>query len=86
MEQSAIIARQGWWASDKSDGTLFYECLQAEACLPGANGSRATCAPGYAGILCAVCADGYFEQFGRWVVALLWYGPDVALGWWRVAR
>ena len=29
------------------------------------NGSRARCADGYGGVACSVCADGYFEQFGR---------------------
>ncbi len=81
VEQRAIIAKQGWWASGRSDGTLFYECLQPEACLPGKNGSRATCAPGYAGILCAVCADGYFEQFGRWVGFYCVCSKPVCLFW-----
>ncbi len=67
MEQSSIIAQRGWWASHTSDGSVFYECLQKDACLPGTNGTRVMCAPGYAGTLCAVCADGYFEQFGRCV-------------------
>ena len=31
----------------------------------GGNGSRAVCAPGYTGIMCSVCADNYFQQFGK---------------------
>ena len=29
---------------------------------PGGNGSRSLCAVGYSGVLCTVCAPGYFLQ------------------------
>ena len=48
----------------QSDGLTFYRCPLAAACLPGVNGSRAMCATGYQGVLCTVCAPGYFTQYG----------------------
>ena len=65
VTQSDIVAQAGWWASDGSSGLVFYKCAIAEACLSGGNGSRARCRAGYVGIACSVCADGYFEQFGK---------------------
>ncbi len=60
--QTDIVARQGYWAAPSSDGTLFYKCPIPEACLPGVNGSRSTCAPGYGSLACSLCVEGYFEQ------------------------
>jgi hypothetical protein len=65
VELAGVVARLGFWASNSSGGGVFHECLIPEACLPGVNGSRSMCAEGYSGVLCAVCADGYFEQFGK---------------------
>ncbi len=49
----AIIALPGSWASSSA----FYSCpLGDKACLGGGFG----CAKGYTGVVCAVCADGYF--------------------------
>jgi hypothetical protein len=58
-----VISQQGFWAPANS--ITFYECFNPAACLPGGNGSRTTCAAGYDGVVCSVCATGYFEQFGR---------------------
>ena len=38
-----VVALQGYWASPSSDGLVFYKCPVPEACLPGTNGTRATC-------------------------------------------
>ena len=61
-QQADIVARQGYWAAPASDGTLFYKCPIPQACLPGVNGSRSMCAPGYGSRVCSLCVDGYFEQ------------------------
>ena len=65
VTQASIVAQRGWWAPEDSDGLQFYPCPMIGSCLSGGNGSRAQCATGYSGIACSVCADGYFEQFGR---------------------
>ncbi len=57
------MGQLGYWASPGS--TVFYQCDIPSACLPGANGSRSSCAEGYAGVVCGVCAGEFFEQFGR---------------------
>jgi hypothetical protein len=69
VEQRDIVAQAGWWASDASDGLKYYRCPLAGSCKAGAsgNGSRAVCETGYAHVACSLCADGYFEQFGRCV-------------------
>ena len=43
------------------------------------NGSRSECAPGYTAIACSVCADGYFEQFGKCVVCPTASGVSVVV-------
>jgi hypothetical protein len=66
VTQADIVARAGYWASPSSDGSRFYRCPVADACLQGGvNGSRAVCATGYDHVACSLCADGYFEQFGK---------------------
>ena len=65
--QQGVVARSGYWAPSNSDGSTFYACPIADACLAGGNGTRSRCADGYVGVLCSVCADGYFEQFGKYV-------------------
>ena len=67
VEQAAIVAQRGWWARNSASTTVFYKCMSADACLPGGNGTKSVCRAGYSGTLCAVCSDGYFEQFGRCV-------------------
>jgi hypothetical protein len=67
VELRNIIARQGWWAPPTGNGTTFYACPIHDACLPGANGSRVVCAPGYTAVVCSVCDKGYFFKFGRCV-------------------
>jgi hypothetical protein len=67
VTQPRIVARVGFWASPSSDGSRFYRCPIQGACVGGGNGSRAVCATGYAHVVCSLCADGYFEQFGRCV-------------------
>ena len=76
VQQKHITARPGYWAPDDSDGLTFYECPAAYACLQGGNGSRAQCAQGYSGVLCTVCAPGYFQQYGYCVLCtyLGWSG------------
>lgn len=64
VQLSSVVAQRGFWSQPSSD--RFYPCPVADACLPGVNGSRSTCAEGYTGIVCSVCADGFFEQFGRY--------------------
>ncbi len=64
VQQSHIVAMEGWWASPASDGLTFYPCGIAGACLQGYNGTRSRCSTGYAGLLCNACAQGYFEQYG----------------------
>ncbi len=58
------MSREGFWAPPGS--FTFYRCDKPEACLPGVNGSRTVCATGYTGVVCDVCADGFFEQFDRY--------------------
>jgi hypothetical protein len=67
VTQADIVARVGYWASPSSDGSRFYRCPILGACVGGGNGSRAVCATGYDHVACSLCADGYFEQFGRCV-------------------
>jgi hypothetical protein len=62
---SDVISRKGYWASQSSDGTSYYQCPLATACLPGANGTRSVCATGYGHVACSVCVDGFFMQFGK---------------------
>lgn len=50
-----VVAQQGYWASDRSDGLKYYKCPIAEACELGRNGSRAVCALGYTGLACSIC-------------------------------
>ena len=47
-----ITAQPGYWASETSDGLTFYKCPLVGACLPGSNGTRASCAVGYGYIAC----------------------------------
>ena len=77
--QGGIIANSGYWASTSSDGLTFYSCPIAEACLPGANGTRVQCRAGYAGVLCSVCDDQYFEQFGQCVACPASHKQSVAV-------
>ena len=67
VTQVSVAAQPGFWASNAALDLTFYECPISAACLPGANGSRSVCAAGYTGVLCSVCDDGYFEQFGSCV-------------------
>jgi hypothetical protein len=64
VERADIVSERGFWAPPGA--TTFYACNNVAACLPGVNGSRSSCAVGYAGVVCSVCAYGFFEQFGRW--------------------
>ena len=50
--QSDIVAQSGFWAPPDSDGSVFYKCPVAAACLPGVNGTRSECATGYGSIVC----------------------------------
>jgi hypothetical protein len=44
VTQRDIVAQAGYWASPSSDGSRFYACPIAGACLPGGvNGSRGVC-------------------------------------------
>lgn len=59
-----VVAAAGFWAHDQC--ARFYPCPRALACLGGdiQAGVRARCAPGYEGVMCSICAAGYFPQFG----------------------
>ena len=48
----------------RSSGLQYAKCPLASACLPGTNGTRAQCRPGFQSIACSACASGYFLQFG----------------------
>jgi hypothetical protein len=61
VRQENIVAQSGYWASESSSGLVFYTCPVTEACIQG-NGTKAQCREGYAGVLCTVCDNGYFEQ------------------------
>ena len=82
-----VIAQPGFWAEtntsaspgDSSASLTFYRCPLADACLPGVNGSRVECAPGYGSVACSVCLDGYFEQFGRCVQCPATKGASVSV-------
>ena len=65
VEQANIVALAGYWAPPSNGSTVFYKCMTATACLPGANGTRSVCAAGYDGVVCSSCASKHFEQFGR---------------------
>lgn len=70
LQQVAVQAEEGWWSSDDSPALRFYKCPIEEACRGKevtSNGTevKAGCAKGYTGLLCALCADGYFRQFGK---------------------
>jgi hypothetical protein len=67
VTQADVVARAGYWASASSDGSRFYRCPLPAACQPGQNGTRTTCAKGYAGPACSLCVGGFFEQFGKCV-------------------
>lgn len=76
-ESWEIVAASGYWASANGrvsnsvqSGTaapppVFYSCTQPLACQAGVNGTVSRCAPGYEGVACSVCENGWFEQFGR---------------------
>ncbi len=76
VERAGIIAQQGFWSPPGS--STFYKCANLDACLPGVNGTASTCAVGYAGVVCSVCDDAYFEQFGRCVPCPKDKGSSVA--------
>ena len=46
------LALTNRWSPPNSDGLTFYTCPIVDACLPGLNGSRSTCAIGYGSIAC----------------------------------
>jgi hypothetical protein len=59
---ATMVALPGYWSVPASAN--FYACRRAAACLggvpgPGA-GVRSVCAAGYTGVLCDVCAPGYY--------------------------
>ena len=56
-QQQDIVAQLGYWAPSDSDGSVFYKCPIPQACLPGVNGSRSQCAPGYGSIACRSVHD-----------------------------
>ncbi len=61
-----VVALGGYWASSQSDGRSFVKCRTSssvQACLPGVNGSKVTCAEGYSGTICDVCAVGYVRSW-----------------------
>ena len=89
VTQDDIVAQPGFWASSQSTGLTYYPCPIAAACLqPQLPASRhvdvapvpyrAQCATGYYGIACSVCADGYYEQFGKCVACPPSSGASVA--------
>jgi len=55
LPKRQIIVDFGRWRAHP-DVTVVYDCLKKSACL---GGESSTCAAGYTGNLCAVCADGY---------------------------
>jgi hypothetical protein len=66
VEEADIVALRGFWAPP-DETSSFYQCANPDSCLPGVNGSASMCALGYTGVVCSVCSDGFFEQFGRCV-------------------
>jgi hypothetical protein len=78
--QREIVSLPGYWASS-AGGLTFYVCPIPAACLPGENGTRTTCAPGYGSIACSVCLEGYFQQVSVWrAVPRLWAQLSTAGG------
>ena len=53
-----LDARSGWWRSTPAAEELF-ACPLRSSCLPGNRSAADACAPGYAGPVCGVCAEGY---------------------------
>ena len=53
-----LDARAGWWRSTPAAEELF-ACPLRSSCLPGNRSAADACAPGYAGAVCGVCAEGY---------------------------
>jgi hypothetical protein len=33
VQQHNVVAQDGWWASQSSDGSRFHRCLDAAACI-----------------------------------------------------
>ena len=68
VEETAVQASPGWWSTPSS--LQFYKCPIPGACLGKRSTDNGTvlgagCAQGYTGLLCALCDDGYFQQFGK---------------------
>eukprot|EP00004_Rigifila_ramosa_P028594 TRINITY_DN974_c0_g1_i1.p1 TRINITY_DN974_c0_g1~~TRINITY_DN974_c0_g1_i1.p1 ORF type:complete len:2810 (-),score=593.72 TRINITY_DN974_c0_g1_i1:44-8227(-) len=55
---TVLRASPGWWREPGTDSSTFYQCDLRAAC------TNSTCAEGYTGPKCAVCADGY-GKFGN---------------------
>lgn len=57
---STMPALPGYWSVPGS--ASFYECRLTKACLGGTPGTtvRSACNVGYSGVLCDVCAPGYY--------------------------
>jgi hypothetical protein len=71
VEWDGVYANPNWWTlGDKRD--TYYKCPFKNACLGGAryeknvngtkiwNTTKSRCAKGYTGVVCAICADGYY--------------------------
>ena len=62
-DASSLTVDRGRWRSAAQPYEL-YECPITEACL-GGNTTLYSCAPGYAGVLCAVCQPGHVRTGDR---------------------
>jgi len=63
-ENDTLYPKKGYARFDvKSD--VFVRCFYKEACLRGnMQNELKNCAEGYAGVLCASCADNYWKPHG----------------------
>lgn len=65
VTREQVVATAGYWSGGDFD---FYSCPIEEACVNReVNGTFVACANGYMGLLCDVCDNGFFRQFGRCV-------------------
>ena len=79
VQQKDIVAAPGYWASSSSSGLVYYPCPILGTCLSPQSeladrgvaavvGQKAVCKGGYKGLLCSVCDEGYFQEFGKCVL------------------
>lgn len=61
-----MVLEPGWTAKDIGNGqSAYFLCVGGETSCPGGSVANLTCGIGYAGLLCANCAEGYHSAAGN---------------------